>query len=647
MTSLPITRMTLYKHGVGFFERRVRLNGEEVELSFHVEAMNDVLKSLTAIDRGGGQVLGIDYATPRNRKERLAACAIRLDNDRSLRDLLVGLRGRRVQLLLDQGEGAVGTLLGLDEAGERHPLATSLVSLLMDESAQVKSVSLGRVEGVEILDDRGARDLQFFLDTSLSQEDYRQVTIRLSPGEHDLSVSYIAPAPTWRVSYRLVADRKASGSNPQALLQGWGIFDNRLEEDLRDISLSLVAGMPISFVYDLYKPFTPKRPVVEEEARVAAAPAEFVGAGMADAEELSDIMADLGEAPATALEEPALGQTALAQAVPVTTRGESLGELFQYVIGTPVTVGRGQSAMVPIISADLGYHKDLLYNGSKMPNHPVATLRLNNDTGLTLERGPVTVIEGGEYVGEAILPFTVAGGEVTVPHAVELGVKVREESGSTQEIRELRIKGVYLQFEEWQVLWREHQLNNSTGQPHRVLVEHRRLPQFERFDTPDPKEQTDEHVRFEVEVPPQGEATLRVNERSLVTRQEKLHKQTSKALKDYLAEGLMDRRLYDGMLELLELWQNISDNEQRLKDIDQERQKIYKAQQQVQGNMGALSTTGKEGALRTRYVKQLEASEEQLKALGQRESDLKSAIEKLRKTVEDQIKTLGEKGRQS
>ena len=647
MTNLPITRMTLYKHGVGFFERRVRLNGEEVELSFHVEAMNDVLKSLTAIDRGGGQVLGIDYATPRNRKERLAACAIRLDNDRSLRDLLVGLRGRRVQLLLDQGEGAVGTLLGLDEAGERHPLATSLVSLLMDESAQVKSVSLGRVEGVEILDDRGARDLQFFLDTSLSQEDYRQVTIRLSPGEHDLSVSYIAPAPTWRVSYRLVADRKASGSNPQALLQGWGIFDNRLEEDLRDISLSLVAGMPISFVYDLYKPFTPKRPVVEEEARVAAAPAEFVGAGMADAEELSDIMADLGEAPATALEEPALGQTALAQAVPVTTRGESLGELFQYVIGTPVTVGRGQSAMVPIISADLGYHKDLLYNGSKMPNHPVATLRLNNDTGLTLERGPVTVIEGGEYVGEAILPFTVAGGEVTVPHAVELGVKVREESGSTQEIRELRIKGVYLQFEEWQVLWREYQLNNSTGQPHRVLVEHRRLPQFERFDTPDPKEQTDEHFRFEVEVPPQGEATLRVNERSLVTRQEKLHKQTSKALKDYLAEGLMDRRLYDGMLELLELWQNISDNEQRLKDIDQERQKIYKAQQQVQGNMGALSTTGKEGALRTRYVKQLEASEEQLKALGQRESDLKSAIEKLRKTVEDQIKTLGEKGRQS
>ena len=45
MTSLPITRMTLDQHGVGFFERRAQMNGKEVELSFPVEAMNDVLKS--------------------------------------------------------------------------------------------------------------------------------------------------------------------------------------------------------------------------------------------------------------------------------------------------------------------------------------------------------------------------------------------------------------------------------------------------------------------------------------------------------------------------------------------------------------------------------------------------------------------------
>ena len=91
MTTLPITHMTLYKHGVGFFERRAEINGEAIALSFRVEEMNDILKSLTAIDWGDGQVLGIDYATPQSRSEQLAGCSIALDGRRSLRDLLIRL----------------------------------------------------------------------------------------------------------------------------------------------------------------------------------------------------------------------------------------------------------------------------------------------------------------------------------------------------------------------------------------------------------------------------------------------------------------------------------------------------------------------------------------------------------------------------
>jgi len=645
MTHLPISHMTLYKHGVGFFERRAELSGEEVELSFRVEEMNDVLKSLTTIDWGGGQVLGVDYATPQSHEERLAGCSVRLADDRSLRDLLVGLRGRRVRLRLDQGEEAPGLLLGLDEVPERQPLATSLVSLLLDESDEVQTVGLGRVLGVEILDERGVDDLRFFLSTALTQEDYRQVTIRLSPGEHDLSVSYIAPAPTWRVSYRLVAD--GGDEDPRALLQGWGIFDNRLEEDLEGISLSLVAGMPISFVYDLYTPFTPERPVVEEEARVAAAPVQFAeaevsygleppGAGLKMA-----AMMDMARAPAPA---PALARgisrEAMAQAAPVTTSGESLGELFQYVIGTPVTVRRGHSAMVPIVAADLGYHKDLLYNGSKMPTHPVATLRLKNESGLTLERGPVTVIEGGEYVGEAVLSFTVEGGEIVVPYAVELGAKVRENSGTTREIRSLSIKEAYLHFEEWEVRWREYQLNNSTAKALTVLVEHPRTAHYDLADTPAPKEQTDEHLRFEVEVVARGETKLKVQERRLLTRREEVQKQSYDVLRNYLRRGLLDQRVYDKITALLKLWEQIGTYERRLKEVDAERQKIYKGQQQVQGNMGALSATGKEGALRARYVEQLEASEDQLKTLDQREADFKAEIARLEGEIETRLRAL-------
>jgi hypothetical protein len=656
MTNLPIKHMTLYKHGVGFFERRAKLSGEEVELSFRVEEMNDILKSLTTIDWAGGQVLGIDYATPQSREERLAGCSIRLGDSRSLRDLLVGLRGRRVRLILNQEEEVVGTLLGLDEVAERQPLSTSLVSLLLDEAAQVRSVGLGRVQGVEIFDERGASDLRFFLHTSLTQEDYRQVTVRLTPGEHDLSVSYIAPAPTWRVSYRLVADMalteasRTEEGGMEALLLGWGVFDNRLEEDLDGISLSLVAGMPISFVYDLYTPFTPERPVVKEEARVAAGPVEFAEAeeylgggpgiqetGMAYA--VAD-MAKAMPAPGAARQRQAISREVLEEAAPVAASGESLGELFQYIIGTPVTVGRGQSAMVPIVSTDLNCQKDLIYNGSKMPTHPVATLRLKNETGLTLERGPVTVIEGGEYVGEAVLPFTVAGGELAVPYAVELGAKVREERGSSREIRGLQISGAYLRIEEWDQRWRDYQLNNSTRQEKQVLVEHPRTERYDLVDTPEPKESTDEHLRFEVTVPARGEAKLRVLERRLVSRREELHRQSYRDLQRFLERGLIDRSLHDQLAEVLGLWEKIATNEKAIRDAEQERQKIYKGQKQIQGNMGALSSTGKEGALRARYVEQLEASEDQLRALDKREAEFRAGIEQLRREIEVRIRAL-------
>ena len=644
MTDLPVAHLTLYKHGVGFFERRAKVTGEEVELSFRAEEMDDILKSLTAVDLGGGQVLNIAYPTPQSREERLAGCSIRLGDERSLRDLLAGLRGRRVRLVLDQGDELAGTLLGLDELPERQPLATSLVSLLLDEADQVQAVHLGRVQGVHILDKRGSGDLRFFLQAALTQEEYRQVTIRLSPGDHDLSVWYIAPAPTWRVGYRLVIGE----DDASALLLGWGILDNRLDEDLEDVSLSLVAGMPISFVYDLYKPFTPDRPHVVEEARVAPGPVEFADALETEVRELTPkagMRAVMRAAAAPAKYEvtrdlAAFSKGAIEAAAPVSTTGQALGELFQYLVGTPVTIGRGQSAMVPILSADVAYRKELLYNGSKMPTHPVATLRLQNETGLTLERGPVTVLDSGEYVGEGLVPLTNPGGEVVVSYAVELGAKVREESGSRREVHGLSIEGAYLRIEEWDVRWREYELNNSTLRSLTILVEHPRTSGYELFDTPQPEESTDEHVRIQMQVPARRKGTLRVQERRLVRRREELRKQSVRGLQRYLRQGLMTPEVHEQVAELLSLWERIADYEQRIEVLASERKTLYEAQRQIQGNMGALSTTGKEGALRSRYVQELADSEDRLKELARDEAELKAKVEKLKKEIATRLEAL-------
>ena len=650
MTTIPITHMTLYKHGVGFFQRRARFSGQAASLSFRVEEMNDVLKSLTAIDWGDGQVLGVEYPSPQSREELLAGCSIRLSDQRSLQDLLVSLRGRRVRLLLDQGEALSGTLVGLDEAPDEQPLSTALASMLLDDPAAVQAAPLGRVQGVEILDDTATADLRFFLASSLSQEAHRLVTVRLTPGEHDLALSYVAPAPSWRVSYRLVVEgeaeeegkegREGKGEGRRALLMGWGIFDNRLEEDLHQISLSLVAGMPISFVYDLLTPVTPERPEIEDESRVAAGPVAF-GAAMAKAAPMMAMDAMPEGAAMLRAAAPARGGVsarALENATTVVASGADLGELFEYAIATPVTVGRGQSAMAPIVSAWLDCRKDLLYNGSKLAAHPVATLRLRNSTGLTLERGPATVIDGGQYAGEAVLAYTPVEGEIVAPYAVELTVKVSEESSQSREIHALRISGYYLTIEEWDVRTRRYSLHNNAARPATVLVEHPRTAHYELFDTPSPREQTAEHLRFAVETPARGEAVLTVRERRLLSRHEEIRRQSAQALQGYAQRGLLNRDDHGRLQALLALWERIAAHERRLAEIEQERQKTYQGQEQARGNMGALGSAGKEGELRASYVDKLRASEQQLEALAREERQLQAEIERLKAEVEAKVK---------
>jgi hypothetical protein len=331
---------------------------------------------------------------------------------------------------------------------------------------------------------------------------------------------------------------------------------------------------------------------------------------------------------------------ALDRATTVAATGADLGELFEYAIATPVTVGRGQSAMAPIVSARLDCRKDLLYNGSKLAMHPVATLRLSNKTGLTLERGPVTVIDSGQYAGEAVLPFTAVEGELVAPYAVELGVKVYEESSASRELHGLRISGYYLVVEEWDVRARRYRLHNSSAKAMTVLVEHPRSEHYELFATPSPQEQTAEHVRFAVAAPARGEATIVVQERRLVSRREEIRRQSAQALQGFLARGLLDTRTHERLRGLLDLWERIAAHEQRLAEIEQERQKIYKGQEQARGNMGALSAAGKEGELRAGYVDKLRASEQQLDALAGEEKKLQAEIARLKEQVEAAIKAL-------
>ena len=94
------------------------------------------------------------------------------------------------------------------------------------------------------------------------------------------------------------------------------------------------------------------------------------------------------------------------------------------------------------------------------------------------------------------------------------------------------------------------------------------------------------------------------------------------------------------LTRLLELWEKISRMEQRLQELDATREQIYKAQQQIQSNMQALGQSGKEGALRVRYVEQLEQTEGQLRAIESEETKIQADLDRTRQQIDQELKRL-------
>ncbi|MBX0328430.1 hypothetical protein K2Z83_12160 [Oscillochloris sp. ZM17-4] len=264
-----------------------------------------------------------------------------------------------------------------------------------------------------------------------------------------------------------------------------------------------------------------------------------------------------------------------------------------------------------------------------LPSHPVASLRLTNETGLTLERGPVTVLDAGDYAGEAVLPFTRAGGELIVPYAVELGITVSERSRSERRLHAVHIRGEYAVFEEYDLRSRSYDLVSGIDRPAEVLIEQARLAHYDLADTRAPDEESAGFARWRVACPAHGRSAFVVVERRLVSRQEQVRGLSGERLRALLRDGLVNAKTVAFLEGVLELYRQVAEAQGQLRQIEQERESIYKQQRQIQGNLQPLGRDGDEGALRKRYVSTLGQLEDALAAAAAREEKLRQQIARL------------------
>ena len=651
--TLPIRRVVLYKTGVGYFEHlgNVR-NQQDVAIRFTSAQLNDVLKSLTTIDMGNGQVTGISYNSIAPMEQRLGALRIPLGPGATTVDLLGALRGARIEVTGPAG-AVTGRLLSVERqnrAKANDVVPEDVISLVSD-GGDVRSFTLTPSLHVRIVDSDLRQEVSRYLDVvgSARERDVRQMVISTSGnGERPLFVSYVSEVPIWKTTYRLVLRDKDSKARP--LLQGWAIIDNTIGEDWKGVELSLVAGAPQSFIQNVSQPYFGRRPTVPLPQSVLLMPQTHQGtlvareASTADAIASRDIGAVaatgrggvaggtiggvVGGAPAPPPPPPAPASPAYAAAEAVSTRAYQianqaltasaapLGDLFEYRIKEPVTLRKNQSALVPIVSAEISAEKVALWNRGSGSGRPLRAVWLTNGSGLTLDGGSISVIDGNAFAGEGLIASLKPGERRLLSYAADIGVLVDSKSDETAG-RLVRVRardGIVFQETEERASW-TYTARSEESAPVTLIVEHGRRPEWKLAGDPAPIETTPDAYRFRIVLDPGKDAALTVREVRAGETRVFLSDFMDSLAAQVVSPGTGSESLQRALAPLMAKKSEVAGIERQLASLEGQLRGIVEDQQRLRENMKALRGSAEEKQLLLRYTRQLDEQENKLEAL--------------------------------
>src|SRR5690349_19742149 len=191
---LPVREVVLYKHGVGFFERSGRIAaGESARLDFNATEMNDVLKSLTVEEKGGGKISGLRYDSMDPLGHKLAAFPFKIGDEQPLSAVLGQLKGARVELAF--GSGAIaGAIVGgrLVPGSDKQPEREQLT--LMLDSGELRTLDLSAATGIRFTDPQLQQQFKDYLGALVASrsKDKRSVYIDSTDAKaRDIVASYM------------------------------------------------------------------------------------------------------------------------------------------------------------------------------------------------------------------------------------------------------------------------------------------------------------------------------------------------------------------------------------------------------------------------------------------------------------------------
>jgi hypothetical protein len=309
---------------------------------------------------------------------------------------------------------------------------------------------------------------------------------------------------------------------------------------------------------------------------------------------------------------PAMDAGALQQSVRPAASFAVLGEsVTRYDIQGPVTVPDGASTMVALVSQRIPGEEVHLFapeGGVELSHqHPFSVVKLANNTGAVLEKGPLAVLENGAFLGQGVLDTLPKDAHAFVPFALDKTVVVETSGTFSEEQGSLvRIQRNLVTVQRFSQRKTRYRVRNGGAEPTKLYVRHQRWGEAELVQPPEGSELSPGKALLPVEVAAKSEKDFEVIERTPMQVDFMFMDQPAA---DAIALWLSGPAANDPQSAPLKAALALRDQLVKLQDqivtLEREQAELQNSADETRRNLRAIEKVGSAQDLRVRLVERL------------------------------------------
>lgn len=612
---LALTRVMLSTGGVGYVEYSAEVSGTAtLGLDVRLDQVDDVLKSLVVFDSAGG-VGGIELPGRDGGDAAFGDLPFGKEGLASPLDYLNSLRG--VELTVAGPRPMSGRLLRAEQvgvpAGGPRDATEQRTRVTLMAADGLRQFILEDAEAVQVADPALRARIERALETLRRDagSTSRHITLRSSAageGPRQVKVGYVAGAPLWKTSYRLVLPPVGG---QKARMQGWAVLENTTGANWDGVELALQYGNPVTFRQALYKTYFVTRPEV---------PVEILGRILPGIDTpATPVAAARSRAPAPAPAAPVMAMSAPsgavakaeppAMAAPSEQSQASEGaEETVFVLPGKVTLAAGHTASVPILDRDVSALRLGLVQVGRP--HPLASVRMTNDSATSLPAGVLTLYDPSSparFSGDARLGGLPAGESRLVSFAEDLRTTVTWRSDTIESIAAITAASGVLTVDDRLRFITQVKLTGPAGEKRDLLIEVPRPPAAVlAADNPmKPIEETQGTWRFAVSLVPGEVREVAIVSERITKQQISLIEDESALARVVGSPGLSDAARA-ALRRLADLRTAKAAKDAEVARLGAQVTQIETDEERIRRNLAAVPAND---ALHVRLVRQLDAAE--------------------------------------